>query len=172
MATFSCGACGMVLTPDLTHAPGELTRPEYAGRGPGPATIRRGFFAIDPEPFGAPFVPADDQDDCPHAMPGLAKIVDGVFVLSAGPRNTIVVHPDDAHSLRPHPEDSRLTGCCGPNGTEGPNLVCPCGAEVATLMADCYGPRELHFDPYRVSSSEDEVPAANRTLTGRQQQKV
>lgn len=80
--------------------------------------------------------------------------VDGVSVVSAGPRNTIVIHPDDAPSLQVHPDSSRLGGCCGPFGDNGPNRVCACGAEVATLMADCYGPHELHLDPDRVFSDD------------------
>ncbi|MBO4209109.1 hypothetical protein GSF22_24380 [Micromonospora echinofusca] len=162
MVVFSCGRCGAALTPDLALSMRELIRPAYDGRGPGPATMPRGFFAVDPEPFGTPFVPAENQDDdLLHAMPGLPMMIDGVNVVSAGPRDTIVVHPDDASTLRLHPEGDRLIGCCGPNGTEGSNQVCPCGAEVATLMADCYGPNELHFDPHRVSATEVRRPHAD-----------
>ncbi|MFE3598388.1 hypothetical protein [Streptomyces sp. NPDC059142] len=32
---------------------------------------------------------------------------------------------------------------------EGLNRACPCGAPVATLAADCFGPFELHLDPVR-----------------------
>lgn len=33
---------------------------------------------------------------------------------------------------------SRLNGCCGLAGCDGPNRVCACGAEVGTEMSDCW----------------------------------
>ncbi|WP_175607609.1 hypothetical protein [Peterkaempfera bronchialis] len=33
--------------------------------------------------------------------------------------------------------------------SEGLNRACPCGAPVATLAADCFGPYEPHLDPVR-----------------------
>jgi hypothetical protein len=33
---------------------------------------------------------------------------------------------------------------------DGRNRVCPCGAEVATLVADCYTYQELRLDPEHV----------------------
>ncbi|MEU8214451.1 hypothetical protein AB0C47_01600 [Micromonospora taraxaci] len=147
------------MTPDLTFVPGELLREPYLYRGPGPSTVGRGLFAIDPKPFGAPFVPAENQDGSAEAMPGVGSTVDGVDMMSAGPRDTIVIHPDDAPSLEPHPDDSRQAGCCGPFGDRGPNRVCACGAEVAALMADCYGPHELHLYPDRVAADgADQAP--------------
>lgn len=161
MAVFSCARCGAVLTPDLALSAEKLVRPPaQEGRGPRPSTTPLGFFAIDPEPFGVPFVPAVDQNppvyDEPVAMPGSGSCrIDGVLVVSAGPRNTIVIHPDDAPSLQLHPDFTRRTGCCGLDGKRGPNRVCRCGAEVATLMADCTGAHELHLDPNRVSSQDE-----------------
>ncbi len=70
--------------------------------------------------------------------------------VSAGPRDTIVVHPDDAPALEPFVEGRNHQGCCGPTGTHGPNLTCPCGSRLATLAADCLGPCELRLDPVRV----------------------
>ncbi|AEM82287.1 hypothetical protein Strvi_2568 [Streptomyces violaceusniger Tu 4113] len=51
----------------------------------------------------------------------------------------------------PHLEQRKTNsnGCCGPTGDEGLNRACPCGAPVATLAADCFGPHELHLDPVR-----------------------
>jgi hypothetical protein len=147
VTVFVCTACGAALTPELAPLPGPLVRPVYEHRGPGPSTVPRGHFAVDPEPFGAPLVPAPD-DECPAALPGLCVVIDDSFVMSAGPRDTVVIHPDDAVSLENHPDGSRVGGCCGLFPREGqPNLVCACGAEVATLMADCYAAHELHLDP-------------------------
>ncbi len=33
---------------------------------------------------------------------------------------------------------SRLNGCCGLDGCNGPNRICACGAEVGTEMSDCW----------------------------------
>jgi len=157
MAVFSCATCGIALTPDLTLLSGELVR-QSVERGPGPSTVPRGSFAIDPEPFGAPFVLADDQEDPPFAMPTRQSHNGDGWLASAGPRNTMVIHPEDAPLLE-HPADfSGCEGCCGPSGDRGLNLVCPCGTRVATLMADCYGPHELHLDPELVSSVNSAAP--------------
>ena len=55
-----------------------------------------------------------------------------------------------APGLQPLPGWANASGCCGPTGTDGLNRACACGARVATLAADCFGPYELHLDPVRV----------------------
>ncbi|MDX2592833.1 hypothetical protein PV343_11270 [Streptomyces sp. WI03-4A] len=51
----------------------------------------------------------------------------------------LIFHPDDVPNMVSHPDRHRLSGCCGPAGQDGPNLVCTgCGAEVATKEADCW----------------------------------
>ena len=37
--------------------------------------------------------------------------------------------------------ESRMNGCCGPSGLDGPNQICRCKAEVGTFMNDCFTPR-------------------------------
>jgi hypothetical protein len=76
-------------------------------------------------------------------------------MISAGPRNNIVVHPDDAPTLTPLPGLENNAGCCGPSGIWGINRACPCGAPVATLAADCYGPHELHLHGKAVRAVDD-----------------
>jgi hypothetical protein len=45
-----------------------------------------------------------------------------------------------------------LTGCCGPSGSDGPNLLCDtCKGYVATKVADCGTPRFIVFDPKATS---------------------
>ncbi|MEO3890416.1 hypothetical protein [Nonomuraea sp. B5E05] len=56
----------------------------------------------------------------------------------------LVIHPDDAVGMRPHPDICRLTGCCGVSGITGPNLVCAaCGAELAVHQADCHTENQM-----------------------------
>ena len=33
---------------------------------------------------------------------------------------------------------SHLNGCCGLDGSDGPNRVCACGADIGTEMSDCW----------------------------------
>jgi hypothetical protein len=75
-------------------------------------------------------------------------------MISAGPTDNIVIHPDDALELRPLPNWENSTGCCGPSGQHGMNRVCGCGAPTATLAADCSGPYELHLDSRSVIAVE------------------
>jgi hypothetical protein len=42
------------------------------------------------------------------------------------------------------------TGCCGPDGLDGPNLRCVCGAAFATAYGDCWQPHIVCVDPRRV----------------------
>lgn len=66
MAVFYCTKCGVELTPDLVKQP---SVPEVSDRdkdrdketGLGPSTVPRGHYAVDPEPWGAPFTPPADE---------------------------------------------------------------------------------------------------------------
>ena len=91
-------------------------------------------------------MPHPDQDNGGAAQPrGCWYVVEGDLMISAGPRNNVVLHPDDAPTLASLPGGENCVGCCGPSGDQGLNRACPCGARVATLAADCYGPHELHL---------------------------
>lgn len=71
----------------------------------------------------------------------------------------MIVHTDDVPSLRLTGASGIHHGCCGPLGTGGRNMACACGVLVATLAADCLGPRELHLDPIRVYAYDAEPTA-------------
>ncbi len=155
MTSFLCAECGGVLTTDLTPLPAVPSVLDGQGRDKktrrAPATIPQGHYAIETEPWGAPYVPHPDQDDWGPSQPrGSWLVIDRETVISAGPRNDIVIHPDDAPPLRSLPNWENGEGCCGPSGGSGLNRACPCGARVATLAADCSGPYELHLDAKRV----------------------
>lgn len=83
MTIFRCAACDEALTVPADLLPvvparhrfdGELVdgrRRAAAGGGRrAAATMPCGTYAVDPEPHGTPFVPADDQDEFPPAYPG------------------------------------------------------------------------------------------------------
>ncbi|MFF7951517.1 hypothetical protein [Streptomyces griseorubiginosus] len=123
----TCADCGTRLTGPLRLLPEWPPRPESDGRkGPDPGWCD----AADP---GNTCLGNPDGPGC---------------LVSAGPRGTLVTHPEDARAyLSGDPEVTEF-GCCGPPGLEGPNELCAgCGAVVATLYADCSGPYETGFLP-------------------------
>jgi hypothetical protein len=155
MTVFLCAECGTAITRELVELPAipdvsdnEHHRDEQTRRAP--STMPEGHYAIDPEPWGYPYVAQDDQEN-PTPAQSRGSVVCGEegFIISVGSRNTVVVHPQDAPDLQPLPDWKNGSGCCGPAGDEGLNRACACGAPVATLAAECYGPYELHLDPVR-----------------------
>ncbi|WP_203691886.1 hypothetical protein [Catellatospora coxensis] len=93
------------------------------------------MFAVDPDPYGPPFVPHATNDH---------------WLISAGPSCTVLINPDDLLVRRAHPDVLRRVGCCGPSGIDGPNLVCGCGAEIATEVADCWTGQVIRLEPAAV----------------------
>jgi hypothetical protein len=157
MTVFYCAKCGTALTGDLRALPcvpdiddPDSGRDEETGRAR--STVPRGHYAIDPDPWGAPFVPPTSPRRPPRAVGReLLRPVPEADMVSAGPRDSVVVHPEEVlPRLVPFTRGHNWTGCCGPTGAHGPNLACTCGSRLATLAADCMGPHELRLDPVRV----------------------
>ncbi|GAA3660429.1 hypothetical protein GCM10023079_56120 [Streptomyces chitinivorans] len=157
MTVFYCARCGAQLTRDLQELP-EIPDARVADADRdrntwlAPSTVPMGSYAIDPNPWGAPFVrpPAHDHASDASGNRALLMPPELAGAVSAGPRNSVIVHPNDVPSLRLAGALGIHHGCCGPLGTGGRNMMCACGALVATLAADCLGPHELHLDPIRV----------------------
>ncbi|MFD7982455.1 hypothetical protein ACFV4M_03630 [Kitasatospora indigofera] len=161
MTVFHCARCGARLSEDLTALADVPAKPAHRRVGGearrAPSTVPRGHYAVDPDPWGAPYLPLGGRAGArPAGEQGL--LVGGGSLTSAGPRNTVLVHPEDVMGLEPLPGGGNGGGCCGPTGTEGPNRACTCGVRLATLSADCLGPYELHLDPVRVYAVEGAVP--------------
>ncbi|MBP0457491.1 hypothetical protein [Streptomyces montanisoli] len=156
MTVFYCAKCGTALTEGLMALPlvPEVADPDQ-GRdkktGRARSTVPGGYYAIDPEPWGAPFVVADASRGLPCSTGRELLRADTGTTLSAGWRDSFVLHPDDVlPHLEPFTHRDNWLGCCGPTGAHGPNLACSCGSRLATWAADCLGPNELHLDPVRV----------------------
>ncbi|MFF5405943.1 hypothetical protein ACFY8K_23725 [Streptomyces misionensis] len=134
----------------MPERPVNTGRKDADGFRQAPSTVPPGTCAVDPEPSGAPFVPHPDPEWMGEGVPGVA-IADPEgpgCLMSAGPRDTLVVHPEDTRGHLVGNDDCRDSGCCGPTGLQGPNFRCSgCGAPVATLFAECHGPYETHFLP-------------------------
>ncbi|SES22775.1 hypothetical protein SAMN05421870_112180 [Streptomyces qinglanensis] len=163
MTVFYCAKCGAQLTPDLQKLPDVPDAPvcdrdRDRRTWLAPSTVPRGHYAIDPEPWGAPFVAPDPQHPKPSGNRALLMPSDLTDTVSAGPRNSVVVHPDDVSTVQSTGASSVHWGCCGPLGTGGRNMACACGTLLATLVADCIGPHELHLDPVRVYAYTPDPP--------------
>ncbi|HPF38823.1 MAG TPA: hypothetical protein P5081_18535 [Phycisphaerae bacterium] len=52
----------------------------------------------------------------------------------------MVIHLEDLCNTSHHPEGRRNNGCCGLDGCDGPNLVCPADHEIGTEKSDCWTP--------------------------------
>jgi hypothetical protein len=59
------------------------------------------------------------------------------------------LNPEDlADRVRNIDDYSRLNGCCGLDGCDGPNQVCVgCGNEVGTLQSDCWTSTQFIVEP-------------------------
>ncbi|MDB4778006.1 hypothetical protein OAG68_00955 [bacterium] len=65
-----------------------------------------------------------------------------------------ITHFVDMNSmlLVDHPDDKRLTGCCGPGFTDKYNQVCwKCRLEIGILYADCIGSHFLAINTNRLT---------------------
>lgn len=156
MTVLHCAKCGTALAGDLVAleavpAVDDPDRGRDKRTGLARSTVPRGHYAVDPDPWGAPFVAAPASG---HRTPSGGRElmrIDSHVSVSAGWQNSFVVHPDDVlPRLEPFTRGDNWLGCCGPTGAHGPNLACRCGSRLATLAADCMGPHELHLDRVRI----------------------
>jgi hypothetical protein len=64
-----------------------------------------------------------------------------------------ITHPNDV--IHVHVDLTRSGGCCGNDGSRGPNLQCEsCKTHVATQIEECYVPHCVVFDPAAAVSKE------------------
>ncbi|MBA9004237.1 hypothetical protein [Thermomonospora cellulosilytica] len=149
MTVFFCSKCGAALTQELEALPGvpelkDLDSERDPETRRAPSTVPRGYYAIDTEPWGAPYVPQQDQEDPEPAQPRSPfMIMDDAFVISAGMTNSVVVHPDDVPDLQPLPDWANSAGCCGlqaHTGSISPALVVspsPPWPQIARVRTSC-----------------------------------
>ncbi|MFI8823879.1 hypothetical protein [Streptomyces sp. NPDC053431] len=152
---FVCATCEAPLTGPLTRLPAVPEAPHHdwwdaEERGPSPATVPPGCYAIETEPYGAPLVVSDVAVP---AMPRYGTIGNGPgkWLVSQGPRGNIVINPGDARGLELRHASS---ACCGATPTGGMNQSCACGTLVATLSSDCCLPYELHLSADHVRAAQ------------------
>ena len=128
---FACASCGQALTKPVETLPSlpERVEDDFPGFQP---TVPPGSWALDPDPMFW------DSAGRPTTTKGCA-----------------VLNATDMLDLTPHPDLRRNSGCCGHDGLDGPNVVCPsCGNEVATLRDDCWSYVEVRLEPASVTQHE------------------
>ncbi len=74
---------------------------------------------------------------------GKAAIPAGYFAPSdddywTGSLGSLLVNLTDMIGTEYHPSLTRNQGCCGRDGTHGPNVVCRAGHEIGTERSDCW----------------------------------
>lgn len=82
-------------------------------------------------------------DEQPMLPAGYFHPSDGEYF--TGINGELLVAPESTANLIQHTDNSRIHGCCGLDGTDGPNQMCANGHEVATLRSDCWHPHVVHF---------------------------
>ncbi|MFY9352349.1 MAG: hypothetical protein WBL20_24030 [Sphingobium sp.] len=121
MKTLVCIACGTALSKQLNILSGKnpsVEAPEFEDRQP---IMPQGNAFKSYEPIEHSFT---DE-------PGLLEFLPQYWL-----------NPDDlTDQVRLTKNHKRLNGCCGLDGTDGPNQLCRCGAEIGTLKTDCWTPR-------------------------------
>lgn len=80
------------------------------------------------------------------------KVVIGATEREVDPAGAIVVHPDDRIAESLGTVEGHSFGCCGLDGTDGPNQACTsCGRIVGTARTDCWiADHEMRFWPTEV----------------------
>lgn len=96
------------------------------------------------------------QDDVVTIRKGVAHLSSTAIQLG-NPRLEFVsqvwLNPEDLTGRVRNSDDySRLNGCCGLDGCDGPNQVCVgCANEVGTLQSDCWTSIQLIVEPSGVN---------------------
>jgi hypothetical protein len=87
---------------------------------------------------------ASEIDGAPHVPTGFYLVSDGEYF--TGSERQVIIAPESATNLKDHSDQSRLNGCCGLDGCDGPNQTCPNGHEVATKITDCWIAHAIKFE--------------------------
>jgi hypothetical protein len=135
MTHVNCLACGRALTGDYRWGAEADYDPDYVDRAP---ALPQGVA-----------VRLDYEDAI------LVRYGDGTTSTQViSPPGTIALNPCDVlvDALLSHGPDN---GCCGSDGSDGPNRACLCGNVVALEWSDCWTRAEVRFFPHAVVIIED-----------------
>ena len=91
-----------------------------------------------------------DGDD--YIPSGYYIILDDSFFFGAAGKYAINLK--DIIQKRNHTKPSRLNGCCGVDGCDGPNLLDEEGNEIGTEKSDCWMPHCAILEPDKVNMKD------------------
>ncbi len=95
----------------------------------------------------------DAQDRAPSVQVGVIVQLEGHELDSVVPVRGIVTNPADV-LLAELTYSGKYAGCCGVDGTDGPNRSCVrCNAVLGTEWSDCWTQAEIRFLPDAVRLS-------------------
>ena len=98
--------------------------------------------AVSPLPEGAVVGTVDGAEAVPAGF--CVPSDDDYWTGSAG---HTLINMADLNGTRHHPDLRRNSGCCGRDGTDGPNLLCENGHEIGTERSDCWMSRAAVLFP-------------------------
>ena len=75
------------------------------------------------------------SNDGPIVTPGQYIIIDDEISKYS---NHIALNRNDLENTKEHPDGIRWSGCCGPDGNNGENILCANGHEVGVVFQDCW----------------------------------
>ncbi|MEO7990215.1 MAG: hypothetical protein ABI663_11780 [Chryseolinea sp.] len=83
----------------------------------------------------------------------------GQFLISngdyyTGTKNKIIINIKDLKNSKNHTDLTRLNGCCGLDGTDGPNKQCLNGHEIGTEKSDCWMAHSIVLDNDKIIKIE------------------
>ncbi|MEV5410391.1 hypothetical protein AB0K60_16320 [Thermopolyspora sp. NPDC052614] len=156
MTVFVCAGCGASLTGALSQVALPVHAHQQYGHELLPPLLEPGTYAVDPQPFGPPWLRWEEIGSEEAEARGVYA---PVYSLSYGPSGAVAVAPGDIRGTVVIPE--RCDGlCCGLDGRDGPNLACArCGRAVATLIDDCSYWQVVWLDPRAVRPLDAGAPA-------------
>jgi hypothetical protein len=109
-----------------------------------------------PELRLVPFDPREDAVEEEFVARGLLMQAEKSFYFDSNV-GSFIANIADAQHMKLTFDISRLYGCCGVNGTNGPNLQCEgCGVYVATKFEDCCTPHYVVFETSTTQAVMDE----------------
>ncbi len=77
-------------------------------------------------------------------------VSDGLYY--TGTEKQIIINKDDLKNAKNHSDPSRLNGCCGLDGLDGPNKICVNGHEIGTEKSDCWIAHSVIFDNQKIKT--------------------
>ncbi|MBX3007638.1 MAG: hypothetical protein KF816_06375 [Melioribacteraceae bacterium] len=94
----------------------------------------------------------DGEDLIPS---GYFMICDGTY-FSASFTTRIIINKNDMINSKRHYDENRFCGCCGQDGSAGPNIICVNNHDIATELSDCWMSHGILLEPCFVKEDDSQ----------------